>query len=141
MVMPVLELHGAQRLEVTTAFPSQMDDAFRIGERDRPEKHRVHDAENRAVGAHAQRQGDDRHGGKRRCLAQRSQRIKQILTQRAHGPILLVPLMGGTGGWFESAWPANVVFAKYRAIFVSRTWSSPRLGAESIAVSNETEYL
>jgi hypothetical protein len=50
----------------------QCDQRFRIAKRQRPYRHGVHDAEDRAVDADAERQADDRERGKPGVLDQRA---------------------------------------------------------------------
>jgi hypothetical protein len=84
MVVPVLELDGAQGLEVSTPVPRDIHPPRGIGEWERPKEDHVHDAKNRAVRSDPERQSE--YDGRReaRRPEQRSQRIHDVLFERVH---------------------------------------------------------
>jgi hypothetical protein len=61
-----------------------VDQASRIAEGQRPQKYRVHYAENRCVRADAERQHQNRHNGKSRVLAQYAQPVFKVLGYFSH---------------------------------------------------------
>src|SRR5439155_748515 len=90
-MLPVLEV-GVRDERPVAARPRlpQHHQPVRLAVGQGREHHAVDDAEDRGVGADAERQGDHRDGGERRLLAQRAQGKAYVLFQ--HDEILLAVL-------------------------------------------------
>ena len=67
------------QLRLVMRAPTKNHQALRVFGRQRPEHHRVDDAEDRGVGADAERQREDCNSGKARRFRQHPQRITQVL--------------------------------------------------------------
>ena len=57
---------------------AQVDEPVAVAVRQRLEQHAAHDAEDRGVGADAEREREDDDGGERGAVAQRAQRVRDV---------------------------------------------------------------
>ena len=86
--LPVVELAWGELEESTARCPGEdPHKPFGLLERQRTQQDRVHDAENRSVGADAQRQHADDRNGERGRPEHHPERIVKIGKQRTHGQI------------------------------------------------------
>ena len=83
--LPVVELAWGELEETTARCPGEdAHQAFGLLERQRTQQDRVHDAEDRGVGADAKRQHADDRNGERGCPGDYPDRIAKIGKQGTH---------------------------------------------------------
>ena len=83
--MPVLEVEGGDAVlfEAGGALP-ESDDLLRLAEGEGPEEHRIHDAEDRRIGADSQGEHDGRDGGEAGGAPEQTERVAEVLGEGAH---------------------------------------------------------
>jgi hypothetical protein len=68
-------------VRVAFALADELDKAIRLWIRQRPEKYRIHHAEDRAVGAYADGKGEERRKRERGRSSKRPDRIPAVLNE------------------------------------------------------------
>ena len=78
------EVHRRARVAVSLLRVHDAHEAIGLRKRQRLEQHAVHDAEDRGVGADAERERDDRGERERRCGAKLSHRVADVVPEVVH---------------------------------------------------------
>ena len=84
MAVAIAVVAAYTQVRVVMRTPAENHQALRVLRRQRPQHHRINNAEDSGVGADAERQGKNRCAGKARRSCQHTQRIAQILYRLLH---------------------------------------------------------
>ena len=92
---------NASRRAPKSALEAIVDEAIRVAIRQRAEEHGVHDAEDRGVGADAEREGEHRDGGEALVATHVAQAVPDVADQtleRGHPALVALGLLHGLDG-------------------------------------------